>query len=172
MEMLDEAIAMARRIEDSRALIEALRTHLSPDRDPARIGDRVRLIGEILDIAQNIDDKYLQMELLAFRVYDPVAVADTDGWARHPACSDNWRRHGRWEDAESHFEHALDLNARMSAATWLAHTKFHYNRMLFQRDEAKDVEHANGLLDSALQTAIDLGMRGLESRIKASAGDG
>jgi len=352
MAMLDGAIAMARRIEDPRALIEALRTRLSLDRDPARIDDRVRLIGEILEIAYKIDDKYLQMELLAFRVYDLVALADTDGWARDlealrqtgveisepfyeynyqtmivaPSIQagrfdeaesltqraletgqelgvDNvegvmgiqmftirreqgrmaeiapivehfvdehgagaaWRPGlaliyaeigelekargqferlavdgfggiprdslwqtslsylaevccildaredakvlyellspyenltivvgnasaclgaasrllgqlatllGRWEDAERHFQHALNLNARMTAPTWLAHTQFHYSRLLFRRGDAKDVEQASQLLDSALQTAIGIGMRGLESRIKAGAGDG
>ena len=352
MEMLDDAIAMARRIEDPRALIESLRTRLNVDRDPAGIEGRVRLIGEILDTAHDIDDKYLQMELHAFRVYDVVALGDADGWARdleafrqisieisEPFYRYNYRtmivapsiqagrydeaesltmaafetgqelgvdniegvmglqmftirreqgrlaeiapivkhfvdEHGagaawrpglaliyadigeiekasveferlavdgfsviprdslwqtsltylaevccalddaenaqvlyelllpyekltvvvgnasaclgatsrflgqltttmaRWDDAERHFKHALELNTQMSATTWLAHSQFQYSRMLFQRGEANDVETANQLLGSALQTANDLGMHGLESRIKASAGDG
>lgn len=351
-EMLDGAIAMARRIEDPRALIDSLRTRLSLDRDPTRIGDRVSLIGEILDTAYSIDDQYLQFELLAFRIYDLVALGDRDGWERdlealrqidvdiaEPFYEYNYQtmiaapaiqegrfedaeslvmtafetgeklgvdnnegvmgiqmftirreqgrlveiapivkhfvdEHGagaawrpglaliyaeigelekarvefvqlaadgfgavprdslwqtcltylaevccaldaaedaqvlydlllpyekltvvvgnasaclgatsrflgqlattllRWDDAERHFEHALDLNAQMSAPTWLAHSQFQYSRMLFERGDAKDVESANALLDSALRIANDLGMRGLESRIKAGTADG
>ena len=78
----------------------------------------------------------------------------------------------RWDDAERHFEHALKMNAQMSAPTWLAHSQFQYSRMLFERGDAKDVESANALLDSALRIANDLGMRALESRIKARTADG
>jgi tetratricopeptide (TPR) repeat protein len=78
---------------------------------------------------------------------------------------------GQWDAAERHFRHALDLNSQMSASTWLAHTQFQYSQMLFQRGAMKDIERANELLDSALQTADELGMRGLESRIKARTSD-
>ena len=352
MEMLDGAIEMARRIEDPRALIEALRTRLSLDRDPAQIGSRVSLIGEILVTAHDIDDKYLQMELLTFRIYDLVALGDAEGWERdldairqigadiaEPFQEYNYRtmivapviqagrfeeaesmvmaafdtgqklgvdniegvmgiqmftirreqgrlaeiapivkhfvnQHGagaawrpglaliyadigeienarveferlaadefgliprdslwqtcltylaevccaidaaedaqilyelllpyenltvvvgnasaclgatsrflgqlaatlmRWDDAERHFRHALELNAQMSATPWLAHAQFQYSRMLFARGDAKDVESANELLDSALRIANDLGMGGLESHIKTGMGDG
>lgn len=352
MKLLDDAIAMARRIGDPRALIESLRTRLSLDRDPARIAGRIRLIGEILETADRIDDKYLQMELHAFRVYDLVAVGDTTGWicdleALHRISAeisepfyeynhetmiaalpilagrfdeaeslvmrafetgerlgvDNnegvmgiqmftirreqgrlaeiapivkhfvdehgagaaWRPGlalvyadigelekaevefrrlaadrfsaiprdslwqtsltylsevcceldaseeaqilydfllpyqelavvvgnasvclgatsrflgqlattlGRWDDAERHFKHAVQLDSRMSAPTWLAHTQFHYSQMLFQRGSAKDVDTANELMNSALRIADDLAMRGLDSRIKARSGDG
>ncbi len=352
MKMLDDAIAMARRIGDPRALIESLRTRLSLDRDPARIAGRIRLIGEILETADRIDDKYLQMELHAFRAYDLVALGDTTGWicdleALHRISSDisepfyeynhasmiaalpilagrfdeaeslvmrafetgqrlgadnnegvmgiqmftirreqgrlaeiaplvkhfvnehgagaAWRPGlalvyadigelenakiefqrlaadrfsaiprdslwqtsltylsevccdldaseeaqilygfllpyqelavvvgnasvclgatsrflgqlatslGRWDDAERHFKHALQLNSRMSAPTWLAHTQFHYSQMLFQRGSPQDVEPANELMNSALRIADELAMRGLDSRIKARSGDG
>jgi len=349
--MLDGAIAMARRIEDPRALIESMRTRLSLDRDPAGINERIRLIGEILPTAVQIDDKYLQMELYAFRIYDFVALGDTDGWTRDlealrrisvdiaepfyeynyqtmavaPAVNagrfveaeqlamaafetgqklgvDNnegvmgvqmftirreqgrlaeiapvvkhfvtehgagaaWRpglaliyadigeldkarseferlatedfkpiprdslwqtslvylaetccaidateeaavlyelllpyrdltvvvgnasiclgatsRYlgqlaatlGRWQDSEVHFRHALDLDARMGATTWLAHARYQYSRMLFRRGTASDATGANRLLDAAMDTAGRLGMTGLEYRIKANAGD-
>jgi len=352
MEMLDDAIAMARRVEDPRALIESLRTRLNLDRDPARVKDRISLIDEILETAHDIDDKYLAMELHAFRVYDLVALGDAEEWTREleafrnisteiaepfyeynyetmivaPAIQagrfdeaealtmagfetgqklgvDNiegvmgiqmftirreqgrlaeiapvvkhfvdehgagaaWRPGlaliyadigeldkarfeferlavdgfsaiprdslwqtsltylaevcctlddaenaevlyelllpyeeltvvvgnasaclgatsrflgqlattlGRLDDAERHFKYALEMNERMSANTWLAHSQFQYSRMLFRRGDANDVETANQLLDSALQVANGLGMHGLESRIKASVGDG
>jgi tetratricopeptide (TPR) repeat protein len=352
MVMLDDAIAMARRVGDPRALVESLRTRLNLDRNPAGIRNRVMLIDEILDTADDIGDKYLQMELHAYRAYDLVALGDTDGWARDleelrqisvdisepfyeynhatmivaPAIQagrfeeaesltmaafetgqklgvDNnegvmgiqmftirreqgrlaeiapivkhfvddhgpgaaWRPGlalvyadvgenekarieferladdrfsaiprdslwqtcltylsevccaldaredaqylyelllpyeeltvvvgnasvclgatsrflgqlatvlGRWDDAARHFEHALELNARMSAPTWLAHTQYHFSRLLTLRGETEDVELAAELLDSALRISVDLGMRGLESRIKSGTGDG
>jgi tetratricopeptide (TPR) repeat protein len=351
MKMLDDAIAMARRIRDPRAMIESLRTRLSLNRDPAGIAGRIRLIGEILETADRINDKYLQMELHAFRAYDLVALGDMTGWicdleglhrisadisdpfyeynyatmiAALPILAgrfdeaeslvmrafetgqrlgvDNnegvmgiqmftirreqgrlaeiapivkhfvdehgagaaWRPGlalvyadigefdkalaefqrlavnrfsaiprdslwqtslsylsevcceldaaeearilydfllpyqdltvvvgnasvclgatsrflgqlatmlGQWDDAERHFKHALDLDSQMSALTWLAHTRFHYSQMLFRRGGADDNKYANELLDAALQTANELGMRGLESRVKARTGD-
>ena len=80
--MLDAAIDMARRIGEPRALIEALRTRLSIDRDPQRVHDRINLIDEILEIAQQIDNKQLLLELLGYRIYDIVALGDTDSWDR------------------------------------------------------------------------------------------
>lgn len=73
---------MARRIESPHALVESLRTRLNLDRDPAGIDERVRLIGEMLGIAERIEERYLQMELLAFRIYDLSALGDMDGWQR------------------------------------------------------------------------------------------
>ncbi len=82
MTLLDEAVGMARRLGDPRALVESLRTRLSFDRGPERIQGRIELIDEMLELARRIDDKPLVMELLAFRVYDAVALGDTDSWVR------------------------------------------------------------------------------------------
>lgn len=351
MKMLDDAIAMARRVGDPRALIESLRTRLNLDRDPARIDGRIRLIGEILETADRIDDKYLQMELHAFRAYDLAAMGDTTGWVcdieglhkisaeisepfyeyNHQTMTaalpimygrfdeaeslvmrafetgqrlgaDNnegvmgvqmftirreqgrlaeiapivkhfvdehgagaaWRPGlalvyadigdrekarvefdrlaadsfgaiprdslwqtslsylaevcceldaaeeakilydfllpykkltvvvgnasvclgatsrflgqlatmlGQWDAADRHFKHALELNSRMGASAWLAHTQYQYSKMLFQRGGASDIKFANELMDTALHTANELEMRGLESRIKARTDD-
>jgi tetratricopeptide (TPR) repeat protein len=352
MAMLDEAIAMARRIENPGALIEALRTRLNLDREPDGIAGRVRLIDEMLRIAEKIDDKYLLMELSAYRVYDLVALGDTAGRDRDlealhqnsvdigepfyeyvyetmavaPAIDagrfeaaermamaafetgqklgvDNnqgvmgvqmftirreqgrlaeiapivqhfvsergsgaaWQpglaliyadlghldrarseferlsgeRFGsiprdslwqtslvylaetccalddcdqaatlyellepyrelavvvgsasvclgatsrylgqlataleRWELADEHFQYSIELDTRTSAPVWLAHSQFQYSRMLARRGRAEDVGESNRLLNSAKQAVAELGMRGLESRIKASTGDG
>ncbi len=80
MRLLDEAIAMARRLGDPRALIESLRTHLNLDRDPKRIHERIKLIDEILETAHQLDDKHLLLELFAFRSYDHLALGDVDSW--------------------------------------------------------------------------------------------
>ena len=80
--LLDEAVAMARRLGDPRALVESLRTRLSLDRGPERIQERIVLIDEMLQLAGQLDDKPLVIELLAFRVYDDAALGDTAGWSR------------------------------------------------------------------------------------------
>ena len=77
----------------------------------------------------------------------------------------------QWDDAETHFEHAMDMNARMNAAPWLAHTRYQYARMLSRRGKGDDMSRANELLDQALVTAHELGMRGLIARIKNGASD-
>jgi hypothetical protein len=72
-----------------------------------------------------------------------------------------------WEDAERHFEDALALNARMDARPWLAHTQEQYATMLLARDGAGGRGRAHAMLDAALSTARELGMRSLEGRIAA-----
>jgi DNA-binding CsgD family transcriptional regulator len=72
-----------------------------------------------------------------------------------------------WQNAEEHFEDALAMNTRMGARPWLAHTQYDYATMLSARNQAGDAEQAAGLLQDALLTARELGMRALEDRIAA-----
>jgi len=72
---------------------------------------------------------------------------------------------GRWHQAESHFDQALAMNARMGAKPWLAHTQFQFAHMLLERCIAGDVERAKTLLDECETIARQLGMRSLEIRI-------
>jgi tetratricopeptide (TPR) repeat protein len=67
----------------------------------------------------------------------------------------------RWEDAVRHFEDALELTARMGARPNHARTQRDYAAMLLARDEAGDRDRAVGLLDGALETAEELGMKRL-----------
>ena len=71
----------------------------------------------------------------------------------------------RWDDAARHFEDALAMNARMDARLFLAHTQEQYATMLLARHQSGDRDKAAALLDAALATARDLGMRALEERI-------
>jgi tetratricopeptide (TPR) repeat protein len=73
----------------------------------------------------------------------------------------------RWDDAARHFEDALVMNARMDAHPWLAHTQEQYAAMLLARHQPGDRDRAAALLDAALATARELGMRALEERITA-----
>ncbi len=66
---------------------------------------------------------------------------------------------GRWQEAESHFQAALELNAKMGARPFVAHTQHDYAAMLLERDNAGDRERALALLDEALDTAQEMGMK-------------
>jgi tetratricopeptide (TPR) repeat protein len=71
----------------------------------------------------------------------------------------------RWDDATRHFEDALAMNARMDARPWLAHTQAQYAAMLLARGDSGDRDKAAAMLEPALATARELGMRALEERI-------
>ena len=77
---------------------------------------------------------------------------------------------GHWDTAVQHFEDALAMNARMEAWPWLAHTQYAYATMLLARNQPGDGDKATALLDSALVTARELGMRALEERLTARLG--
>jgi hypothetical protein len=77
---------------------------------------------------------------------------------------------GRWDLAESYFRHALELNDRMQAAPWVAHTRFQYARMLLRRAAPADAARAAELLAQAGAAAADLGMQGLAARIAGAEG--
>jgi tetratricopeptide (TPR) repeat protein len=75
----------------------------------------------------------------------------------------------RWDDAQSHFDHALTRNADLGARPFLAHTQYHYAVMLFARDRPGDTTKAATLLKEALATARELGMRALAERITSGS---
>jgi predicted ATPase len=77
---------------------------------------------------------------------------------------------GHWDTAAQHFEDALAMNARMEAWPWLAHTQYAYATMLLARNQPDDGDKATALLDAALRTARELGMRALEERLAAHLG--
>ncbi|HYI35917.1 MAG TPA: BTAD domain-containing putative transcriptional regulator [Thermoleophilaceae bacterium] len=64
----------------------------------------------------------------------------------------------RWEDAARHFETALEMNARIGARSWLAHTQHEYARMLATRDAPGDAERADQLTAEALSAYRELGI--------------
>ena len=72
---------------------------------------------------------------------------------------------GRWQEAESHFDQALAMNAAMGAKPWLAHTQFQYAHMLLERSTDGDIERARILLDESDTLTQQLGMRLLQTRI-------
>jgi eukaryotic-like serine/threonine-protein kinase len=74
---------------------------------------------------------------------------------------------GRFDDAERHFEDALEMNLKLRAAPWLAHTRHEYASMLLERDRAGDSQRAFALLGQAIDTARALGMKSLLEKAEA-----
>jgi class 3 adenylate cyclase len=73
----------------------------------------------------------------------------------------------RWEEAVQHFEAALEMNARVGARPYVAHTEQQYAQMLIARGEPGDRETALELLSQALDTAQELGMKTLVEKALA-----
>ena len=65
---------------------------------------------------------------------------------------------GRFDDAKAHFETALAANARMRAATPLAHTQCELAKLLLARAQGDDAERAHALLGSARRAAEALNL--------------
>ena len=74
----------------------------------------------------------------------------------------------RSDEAVRHFEAALDMNARMGARPWVAHTQHAYARFLAERSRRKDGDLAVKLLADALETSEEIGMTVLAERVRAS----
>jgi DNA-binding SARP family transcriptional activator/tetratricopeptide (TPR) repeat protein len=77
---------------------------------------------------------------------------------------------GRFDDAEEHFRRADELNRRALAAPFVAWTQVDHAVMLHARRRRGDIARADALLGAARATAEDLGLEGLQSRIRRFAG--
>ena len=73
----------------------------------------------------------------------------------------------RWQDAEYHFQAAIEMDQRTGGWPWLAHSKADYGRMLLARGTPHDREQARGLLHSARATYDQLGMATHAARASA-----
>ncbi len=69
---------------------------------------------------------------------------------------------GEADRAAEHFERAMDLNRRMGARTWLAHTAYEYARLQLARRQPADA-----LLREAASLAERIGMPSLLAKIRA-----
>jgi DNA-binding SARP family transcriptional activator len=76
---------------------------------------------------------------------------------------------GRWDVAEGHFTAALEMDRRMSARPWAAHTRHDHAAMLLARDAPGDRERAAGLLAEATAAYEQLGMETWAKRAGALA---
>jgi hypothetical protein len=74
---------------------------------------------------------------------------------------------GEWAAAEEHFQAALDMDERLHAWPWLAHTKYEYAVMLRERGRPRDRDRAETLLASAAASAERIGMSRLQQNIRS-----
>lgn len=68
---------------------------------------------------------------------------------------------GQWQEAQTHFQAAIAMNARQKARPALAHARLGYARMLLARNAPGDLPAAQTLLKEAASEADALGMRAL-----------
>ena len=61
----------------------------------------------------------------------------------------------RWDEAKGHFEDALEMNARMEAWPWLAHTQYEYATMLLSRDQPGEDEKARELFQARCSQPVN-----------------
>jgi DNA-binding CsgD family transcriptional regulator len=71
---------------------------------------------------------------------------------------------GEWDRAEAHLEQAMELNRRMGATTWVAHTAYEYARLLLARGGRQ--AEADALLGEAAALAERIGMTALLARAR------
>ena len=76
---------------------------------------------------------------------------------------------GRFDEAEAHFGAAIEIEQSMSARPWLAHARHDFAAMLLARGARGDSDRARALLDDALATYAELGMRAWVVRAQALA---
>jgi hypothetical protein len=76
---------------------------------------------------------------------------------------------GNWASAEVHFEAALEMDERLQAWPWLAHTKHEFALMLHERGRPGDKDLADALLAEASASAERFGMVALQEKIRSPA---
>jgi DNA-binding SARP family transcriptional activator/tetratricopeptide (TPR) repeat protein len=72
----------------------------------------------------------------------------------------------RYEEAARHFEYALEMNTQIRSPLWVAHTRHDYARMLLLRNRPGDRDKAVELLEQALATAEQLGLKALADKAR------
>lgn len=77
-----------------------------------------------------------------------------------------------WDDAENHFETALEQLTTLKAHPLLAEVRCDYARMLFERGAKRDRARASKLLEQSIATARELGMATLLARAEALQAEG
>ena len=68
---------------------------------------------------------------------------------------------GRYDEAEGHFETALEAETRCGARPWLVEARIGYARMLHERGDVDDRARARALARDARESAVEMGMSAL-----------
>ena len=75
----------------------------------------------------------------------------------------------RFDEAEEHFDVAIEIEQRMRARPWLAHAQHELAAMLLARGAAGDMERAMALIEDTLATYRELEMDRWAARVEALA---
>ena len=75
---------------------------------------------------------------------------------------------GKWDLADKYFQRALEMNGRLGARPYVAHTQHEYADMLFRRNGTDDRRKGAELLQESQATASDLGMQSLTEKVAAA----
>src|SRR5437588_2848281 len=134
-------------------------------------GDANRLVGYsmLAQVLARLGDRELGTELYKLLLpYESFNVVVGAGWACEGSAAQSLGELaaalGRYEDAERHFEKALEMNVGLEAPPLVAETRMRYAAMLADRDGAGDRERASELIADALDVAQELGMDVLVER--------
>jgi tetratricopeptide (TPR) repeat protein len=72
----------------------------------------------------------------------------------------------RYDDAVRHFERALKVNAQIRSPLLVTHTQHDYAHMLLTRGRPRDNDKALELLQQAIATAEQLGLKALADKAR------
>ena len=64
----------------------------------------------------------------------------------------------RWDEAERFFEEGVEINGKVGARPWLAHTQREYAEMLTRRGRSDERARSRELIDAAAASYRRLGM--------------
>lgn len=141
--------------------------------DFPRDAKRSATLGYLAEVSAAVGDKATAQTL--YGLLEPYAnMTVTAGVAT--MCYGSAQRHlgllaetlEAWELAEDHFEAALELNDRLRAPLWLAHSRADFSRMLYRRGRSADVRRAELLHEMACSAAGTMGLAALTARLRRS----
>ena len=72
--MSDEAIAIARRLNDLQALVEAIFMHILLDQSPSQVLQRLEVVEELVELARQLGDKRMLLDALEIRYMHRLAL--------------------------------------------------------------------------------------------------
>jgi tetratricopeptide (TPR) repeat protein len=136
-------------------------------------GGRPLMLRELAELCAHLDDKSHAASLHEFLTpYDGQLLVPYNGSSCEGAAARALGQLetvlGRFDDAEHHFDAALQLEEAFGGRALVPRTRYWYARMLQQRGHTDDLEHANQLLETVLAETDDLDMQTLH-RLAAAA---
>jgi tetratricopeptide (TPR) repeat protein len=119
-------------------------------------------LGEVLEAEQ------LYEQLLPYRdnaILAPIATVCCGAAGRYLGMLAGVM--GEWGAAEEHFEAALEMDERLHAWPWLAHSKHEFALALIARGRTVDQGRVDTLLAEAAASAERIGMPALQQKIRS-----